>query len=198
MIDYFSEYKSPQGMTVCKNAQYAETYEEILAPYVGKAVNFAEIGIGYGGCLQVWKWYLGDKAMIYGIDYHTERFYEEPRIKCMVADQTDRDSLRNLDIPELDIFIDDASHRSPDQINTFEVIFPKIKSGGVYVVEDVYCSYRKSYGGGYLNPGSFMEYCKNIVDSFHYSEDERIQPHPMINAIKSFSIYVGMVVIRKK
>ena len=40
-------------------------------------------------------------------------------------------------MPKLDIVIDDASHASHHQQNGFLEIFPKLKSGGLYIIEDL-------------------------------------------------------------
>ena len=48
---------------------------------------------------------------------------------------------------ELDIIIDDGSHINEHVIRTFQYLFPKLKPGGIYVVEDTQTSYRQDYGG---------------------------------------------------
>ena len=40
-------------------------------------------------------------------------------------------------MPGFDIIIDDGSHDPKDQIKSFESLFPSLKCGGVYVVEDI-------------------------------------------------------------
>jgi len=40
-------------------------------------------------------------------------------------------------MPELDIIIDDASHASHHQQKGFLELFPKLKSGGLYIIEDL-------------------------------------------------------------
>ena len=56
-------------------------------------------------------------------------------------DQGDQDRLADLvaadlgDAP-LDVVIDDASHRYRPTVASFEVLFPRLRPGGVYVIED--------------------------------------------------------------
>ena len=88
----FTVMKSDEGKTVRKNPYFADIYEELLTPFKDKKVVLVEIGIGYGGSLQVWRDFLGSRAMIYGLDNAGE-LYEEDRIKCYFADQLDRRSL---------------------------------------------------------------------------------------------------------
>ncbi len=41
------------------------------------------------------------------------------------------------DIKDVDIIIDDASHASHHQQNAFVTLFPKLRSGGLYIIEDL-------------------------------------------------------------
>jgi hypothetical protein len=46
-----------------------------------------------------------------------------------------------------DVIIDDASHLSSKTIESFELLWPHLKSGGWYVVEDTHSSYHDEYYG---------------------------------------------------
>jgi hypothetical protein len=211
----FKNMDSGFGKLFHKNECYADVYEQWLTPFIGKDAIVVEIGTGRGGSLQVWKHFLGPKAKIYGIDHKGELFYTEDQIIAnYIADQRDIESLRNVPIPELDIFVDDASHENQPQINTFEVFFPRMRKGGVYIVEDVGTSYRvHEYGGGYRKPGTFMEYCKDMADWLQINEWGELIPtspplreatkhiipnNSLFNSVESVSFYMGMIIIRKR
>ena len=51
-----------------------------------------------------------------------------------------------------DFVIDDGSHASPQQIESFRILWPFIKDRGVYIIEDVQTSYWPAFGGGTLVP----------------------------------------------
>ena len=53
--------------------------------------------------------------------------------------------------PQLDAIVDDASHINWHQIQAFELLFPCLKPGGIYIVEDIDSSYkaRPPFNGGY-------------------------------------------------
>lgn len=211
--DAFSKCDSGFGKTFWKQGCYAWVYEEVLTPFKDRDIILVEIGLGSGGSLQVWKHFLGPKVKIYGLDIQAGAFYIEDQIvDNYFADQLDIESLNKVPIPAIDIFIDDASHICQGQINTFEVFFPRMRSGGLYIVEDVGTSYRKAYGGGFKKPGSFIEYCKDIVEIQNYNEWSYISPemanikevfehilpmNPLFYSVKSITFCPGMVIIKK-
>ena len=86
-----------------------------------------------------------------------------------IGSQTDTELLDELNKEEgpFDIIIDDGSHVNEHQILTFEYLFPKLKPGGVYIVEDIHTSYWESHGGGY-GTDSFVEYSKKLSDMINY------------------------------
>ena len=51
-----------------------------------------------------------------------------------------------------DLIIDDGSHVSKDIITSFARYFPLLKSGGMYIIEDLHASYWKVWGGGLAYP----------------------------------------------
>ena len=38
-----------------------------------------------------------------------------------------------------DVIIDDGSHKPSDQIKSFEILWPMLSDGGLYIIEDVQC-----------------------------------------------------------
>ena len=196
----FISYKSKDGSLFYKQHGHIEFYERLLEPYRNKAVVLVEIGIGKGGCLKMWKEYLGHLCKVYGLDKEDRLLYEDDGIKCFKIDQSIREEVRTIPslIPSIDIFIDDGSHVNLDQIQTFEEVFHHLNPGGLYVVEDTQTSYRENYGGKYLKPTTFIEYCKSLIDSFYYTEDERISRNLFSDGACEIAFLNSMVTIRKR
>jgi hypothetical protein len=69
---------------------------------------------------------------------------------------------------KFDMILDDGSHMNSHMIYSFEHLFESVNSGGVYIIEDVGCSYWEDYEGGYLKPTSCMEYFKALSDDINF------------------------------
>lgn len=63
-----------------------------------------------------------------------------------------------------DVIVDDGGHRMEHQLTSFTYLLPKVKSGGLYVIEDLLTSYMQSFGGGYLLKWTTIEFIKRLVD----------------------------------
>lgn len=197
-------YKSKTGKALYKPYHYADIYAALLGLYAGRNLCLVELGIGYGGCLEMWREFFGAESKIVGIDLNSKP-YDDPGIQFIHGDQSKREFLKTIPdlIPKIDIFIDDGSHVNSHQIATMEEVFAHVSPGGLYIVEDVHTSYRSGeYQGGYRHPESFIEYCKNIIDTLHHTEDDRIiKENPVreifVHQIDYIAFYPTMVVIKK-
>ena len=120
----------------------------------------------------MWKSYF-PKARIFSFDIFDKKFLEERRIKIFQGSQVDESFLKSIlkDIGELDIIIDDGSHINSHVIKTFEVLFPKLKKGGIYVVEDTQTSYWEEYGGSKTDESkTIYGYFKKLIDGLNHEE----------------------------
>ena len=97
------------------------------------------------------------------VDIVPKIVFDEPFV-FKQGDQSDKAFLTSLGSQR--IIIDDGSHRSEDQITTFETLFPLMPDGGIYVIEDCQTSYWKE-----LSPGrTTMDYFKARTDRLNYKE----------------------------
>lgn len=198
-LEIYFKNNEPQGRMIDKPNHFLVIYDILLSKYRNNPVKLMEIGLGNGGSIQMWKNYLGPQALIYGVDIADKKDFEESQIKIIRADQGDAFFIDQIieETPMMDIIIDDGSHKVEHQISTFKGLFPNLAPGGLYVCEDTHTSYRENYGGGYKKEGTFIEYCKNIIDALHYPEDERIPVPSVISQISSITFYRSMVVVKK-
>jgi len=93
-----------------------------------------------GASLRVWRDYFIN-AKIFGADIDKSIMFSEERIKTYYVNQLDRDSIismwENIKERNFDLIIDDGLHEVQANLNLFFHSFNKLRSGGIYVIEDV-------------------------------------------------------------
>lgn len=203
MNDLEKYFLNNDGKLISKWKHYFDAYDRHFSRYRGTDVHIVEFGVFQGGSLQMWKHYFGPKAKIYGVDINPNCLrLEEDQVKIFIGDQGDRKFLSSLaeSIPRIDILLDDGGHTMEQQINTFEVLFPKIASDGIYLCEDIHTSYWRKYGGGYKRNGSFIEYSKNFIDAlhaWHSKQPRRLKVSEFTKTVKSLHYYDSILVIER-
>jgi hypothetical protein len=123
-------------------------------------------------------------------------------VNVVIGDQEDRKFLNDLAdrVGEIDIVIDDGGHTMGQQIATFEELWPRVRDGGIFLVEDLHTSYWPKYGGGYKRSGTFIEYAKNLIDQQHawHSRDlESFKVDYHTRSIRGMHIYDSVIVFDK-
>lgn len=137
-----------------------------------RPARIIEIGVGDGGSLQVWKEFFGEQSRIVGIDIDPSSAKPfDSGIQFVLGNQSNKEvleeSLKALDY-QVDLVIDDGSHRGKDQISSFEYFWPHLSVGGMYIVEDLHTAYWRQFDGGVQRRGTFIEYAKDLVDDMHH------------------------------
>jgi hypothetical protein len=87
----------------------------------------------------------------------------------------------------------------PQQINTFEVLWPAVRDGGVFLLEDLHTSYWPNYDGGHKKPGTFIEYAKDLIDQMNawHSREESLEVDKYTRTIKGMHVYDSIIVFDK-
>ena len=188
-------------VSIHKWSNYFEIYERYFNDFRSKEPRFLEIGVQYGGSLKMWHEYF-ENGSIYGIDINPDcKKLENDNIKISIGSQNDKSFLKKFanEINTLDIIVDDGGHTMEQQINTFEILFPILNNGGIYLCEDVESSYQNMYGGGPKRNGSFIEYCKNLIDiiNANHSHFFTLKPSKLSKQIEYIHFYNNIVVIKK-
>lgn len=189
--------------------RYTQHYQRHLQHLKNESFNLLEIGIGGysrsgqgGASLRMWKHFFPN-AQIFGMDIHDKSFVDEDRITTFVGDQSDPASLNAVadKIGELDVIIDDGSHRSPHVITTFETLFPRLKDGGIYAVEDTQSSYWPEWMGSEDLDAKHtsMGMLKRLTDGLNYEEfvDEDYEPTYTDLNVVGVHFYHNLVIIEK-
>ncbi|MBI5263392.1 MAG: class I SAM-dependent methyltransferase [Bradyrhizobium sp.] len=183
-----------------KWTHYLDIYERYLSNYRDKPISFLEIGVMSGGSLDMWRRYFGEPATIVGIDIDptcAERV-DPPNI-VRIGSQDDRRFLEGVinEFGAPDVVLDDGSHIGRHQRASFEILFPHLKSGGLYIIEDVHTAYWPDWEGGYKRNGSIIEYTKQMIDDLHGWYHNRRTTTPAKDEIGAIHLYDSIIVIEK-
>lgn len=160
---------------------YTSIYSELMQGRRGDPVRLLELGVGGwsgelgGESLSMWATYF-PKGRIFGIDVYDKTSLSRGRVKVFQCSQIDETRLTEIarEAGPFDFVIDDGSHANAHQIESFRILWPFVKDGGVYIIEDVQTSYWPAYGGGPVgtpgHAGSCVNYIKGLVDSVNLPE----------------------------
>jgi hypothetical protein len=98
----------------------------------------------------------------------------------------------------IDIVIDDGSHHMADVRASFEHLFPKMKIGGLYLIEDLHTSFWRSAGGGYRSRRNFLRYITKYILGMHHWYHGKNESSTLGSLISSIHIYDSIVVFKKE
>lgn len=124
---------------------YLDWYEKYFQEYKDLPANILEIGVRDACSLKTWEEFFPN-AKIFGIDIEDKKKHDNERIKTFCGDQSDTLFINSVisQTGPLDIVIDDGSHINHITLKSFELLFPALKPGGLYIIEDLLCSYKEN------------------------------------------------------
>jgi len=185
---------------------YTQHYQRHFQRMRRRPIRLLEIGIGgydspyWGGqSLRMWKSFF-PRAQIVGLDVHDKSLLEESRIKTVQGSQDDVACLEKLNREwgPFDIIIDDGSHTNAHVVRSFETLFPLLKTGGIYAVEDIQTAYWDDDSSQPNGPTS-MQLLLGLVNGINFEEypDDAYQPNFYDRNIVGMHFYHNLVFIEK-
>lgn len=183
-------------------------YEMYLRELRDQPITLLEIGVGGGpvpssggASLRTWRDYFLQGRII-GVDIADKSPHAEARVQVFQGSQNDPEFLRATarQIGDLDIIIDDGSHVSAHIILSFETLFPFLKRGGLYIVEDVGTSYWPVSGGSRNldEPWTTMNYFKRAADGLQWPHsDGAVTPMAITSQLGMVHFWQNFIVLRK-
>lgn len=133
------KYKSDKCLKCGGRHSYTPYYYSLFKRRKKSVKKVLEFGIETGASLYMWRDFFPN-AKIYGADYRSETLINEGRIESILSDQRRPEHLKSLIGhigSDIDLVIDDASHRPQDQVYTCLKLMPLLQNSVVYVIEDV-------------------------------------------------------------
>lgn len=212
-------YKKHQGYVSDKWDLYLDVYDRVLLPYRERKVNLFEIGVQNGGSLEIWDKFFINANQLIGCDINescAKLNHENKKISLFIGDANHDSTVARIAsrVKDFDIVIDDGSHTSGDIIKSFLNYFPLVKDEGLYIIEDLHCSYWSLYQGGLYDPLSSLSFFKRLIDvqNFqHWGVDIRREEYladfenkygisfteELLNGVHSIEFINSMCIIRK-
>lgn len=166
-------YTEHTGKVSDKWSLYLSEYDRLFNSYRDKPIRLLEIGIQNGGSLEIWSKFFKNASALIGCDINSDcglLNYDDSRIEIIIGDVNSpevREQLLQLS-PQFDIIVDDGSHLSSDIIKSFALYFPLVAEGGVFIVEDLHCSYWSQFEGGLFDPYSSISLFKHLADVINH------------------------------
>jgi uncharacterized coiled-coil protein SlyX len=162
-------YATRAGKVSDKWSIYIHEYSRLFSPYRHRRLRLLEIGVQNGGSLDIWAAFFAQAEALVGCDIDplcATLKPADPRISIVVGDVNHAGTEERIlaKAASFEIVIDDGSHRSGDICRAFGRYFPRLEAGGLYVVEDLHCSYWKNFEGGLFAPFSSMAFFKRLAD----------------------------------
>lgn len=179
---------------------YTDVYGAYLEPWRDREVTILEVGLGVpgdawdariahgrneggGGSLRTWYDFF-PRARIHGVDINPAPHLDNDRITTHVMDQGDPEAiaafLDSLGDVDFDLIVDDGSHRPDHQQITFGCLFPRLRPGGLYLIEDLLSN---GLGDGGRGRRSFSEQTLNtrrVLEWFRL-HGEFDEPHAIVD-----------------
>lgn len=186
-------------MNLYNTDKYSHGFIDVYEPYLNQmknVKNLLEIGIYNGDSLNYFSNYFKD-ANIYGIDIIDKSQYDTDKIKTFILDQENRDDINNFltkNNIEYDIILDDGGHTMRQQQISFGMLFKNVKSGGLYILEDLHTSRLDNFGTIFktdlitsLDMLYNLKYTNNLVSN-HITDDEKRYIEENVESIFIWSV----------
>jgi len=126
-----------------RHHDYLNFYDGVFAGLRQQKLTILEIGVLNGASLRTWAEYFPN-ARIVGCDIDPmARRWATDRIEVEYMDQSNLEDLVRVAVKDgpFDIIIEDGSHLWEHQTTTLRTLFPFVRPGGFYVVEDLQTNY---------------------------------------------------------
>jgi hypothetical protein len=117
----------------------ARVYAQLFSNWRESPVRVLEIGIFQGGSMWYWaELFPHPETLIVGIDLQVPQIAFPTNVRVHVCDQNDPAALREIAsrYGPFDLIVDDGCHFAKETRLCFATLFPAVKVGGSYVIED--------------------------------------------------------------
>jgi hypothetical protein len=179
---------------------YMRTYDELFSHLRHQPVTMLEMGTLQMEGIRTWcEYFTNPDARIIGIDIMDwkPKPVLDPRFTFRLGSQTDEELLGELP-DHYDIIIDDAGHFASAQMKAFSLLWPRLKPGGFYAIEDLHSAWCKVFCDA---PVTIMQFLERIMSEMQdqsgvYARARR-NPQDRWSSLDQIIIRKGLAVLRK-
>jgi hypothetical protein len=185
---------------------YLSSYEEFLPVKREDSFTFVEIGVFRGASALMWsEWF--PNASVVGLDVKPPKLRSTPKNLTLVVGNATIDitveRLSKKFVAPL-VVLDDGSHLWDQQRAALQRFWPWLKSGGIYIIEDLQSSFEAGFAKE--DAFSFVDLMVKLAQSLQLRGDElkrfqRLGPSWFVDLareVRSVNFMHGAVLIRKK
>jgi len=190
LIDTATETRTDKA----QHPMYLATYANLIGDRRLTPFRLLELGVYGGGSVEMWLRYC-PFATIIGIDAHDYGYIpsDATRVHLYTGWQEDADFVNRVADQEgpFDFVIDDCSHHAAPQLVSFRALWPWMRRGGWYIIEDTHTWWKFYPGEG--NPFStFIDQEKLFCTVSDMSEVR------MIGSEDDANVLGGMLCLRRR
>ena len=165
------------GSDKAQHHQYHKVYESLFASLRHMPTSFLEIGVEDGHSMASWtEYFTHPDTKIVGLAYNNKlKEFIDARVSIVYGNQNNLIVQQELARKgNYTVIIDDGSHVPSHQWNTFSALWPFVKPGGFYIIEDIETNYWSTeasiYGNRLASEHNIMNNFKAMIDTAVNSE----------------------------
>jgi SAM-dependent methyltransferase len=181
---------------------YCDIYERYFGHLRDEPVTILELGIQYGLSLKMWAEFF-HRSEVYGVDTMSHFSTDNPHIHVFQGDASHalfwNGFARGV---TFDIVIEDSDHRDSTQEVVFKSLWPRVKPGGYFVIEDTF-----TYWDTYFNHQLLPLFVREIIAAVNLTGKQyHGKPNPIADPqftelereVEYVHFYKGLMIVRKK
>lgn len=141
LLDYYISSKNQSDKGTHHN-YIQKFYTHHFSDRKNDEINILEIGVRFGWSIKLWReWFT--KGEVVGIDtFYTKEAQEllkDLDVNIIIDDAYSEECVNSSSIPNnfFDYIIDDGPHTLESQLNFVKLYLPKLKKGGMLIIEDI-------------------------------------------------------------
>ncbi len=142
-----NKFGTDKGTVAYEAHGYTEEYAKYI-PNLGK-YTLLEIGVWHCDSMRMWQDYNPDMNIVgVDIDPGVIKYIKKDDIyQIYVGNITNAEFVEKMmsEVKQPDFIIDDGSHNYQDIIDGFKLLWPHLKSGGYYFIEDLHAGHARRY-----------------------------------------------------